>query len=98
MNKFFFLKKNVLCKYFSAKLNLAFKQELRIPSVTIVRDIEHAKKTVEILKKLKNRFHAWDTETLGINPKEQSPVGNGKVMCFSCFAGPDVDFGNGPSK
>ena len=26
----------------------------------------------------------------------QSPVGNGRVVCFSVYCGPDVDFGNGP--
>jgi DNA polymerase-1 len=75
--------------------NLAFKN-LSIPSVTIVRTPEHAKKVVEILKSAGNRFHAWDTETLDIDPKEQSPVNYGKIICCSCFAGPDLDFGNGP--
>lgn len=28
--------------------------------------------------------------------KEVSPVGNGKIICFTGFCGPDVDFGNGP--
>ena len=76
--------------------NLAFKSSLEIPSVTIVRDRQHAKKCVELLKSAGNRFHAWDTETLGIDPKENSPVTHGKIICFSCFAGPDIDFGNGP--
>lgn len=78
------------------KENLAFKSLKDMPSITIVRDKPHAKRVIEILKSLKNRFVAWDTETLGIDPKEQSPVGNGQVICFSAFAGPDVDFGNGP--
>lgn len=72
------------------------KNKIFIPSVTIVRSKEHARKCVEILFQYKDRFHAWDTETVGINPKEQSPVGNGKIICLSCFIGPDVDFGNGP--
>jgi DNA polymerase-1 len=76
--------------------NLAFKSSLKIPSVTIVRDRNHAKKCVEILKSAGNRFHAWDTETLGIDPRENSPVTHGRIICFSCFAGPDLDFGNGP--
>jgi hypothetical protein len=29
----------------------------------------------------KERIHAWDTETLGIDVKLDSPVGNGKVLC-----------------
>jgi DNA polymerase-1 len=48
------------------------------------------------LKAHPNRIHAWDTETLGINAREQSPVGNGVVLCAQAFIGPDVDFGNGP--
>ena len=43
-------------------------------------------------------FHSWDTETIDIDPKKQTPVGNGKIICFSCFVGPDINFGNGPSK
>jgi hypothetical protein len=79
------------------KENLAFKNGLSIPSVTIVRDREHAKKVINILQSLPNRFHAWDTETVEIDPKEQSPVGHGQIICMSCFVGPDIDFGNGPS-
>ena len=41
-------------------------------------------------------MHAWDTETIGINAKEETPVGNGICICASAFIGPDVDFGNGP--
>jgi len=29
--------------------------------------------------------------------KEQSPVGNGKIISAQAFCGPEVDFGNGPS-
>ena len=41
-------------------------------------------------------MHAWDTETIGINAKEQTPVGNGQVICATAFLGPEIDFGNGP--
>lgn len=41
-------------------------------------------------------MHAWDTETIDIDPKLETPVGNGKIICASAFAGPDIDFGNGP--
>ena len=41
-------------------------------------------------------YHAWDTETIGIDPTEDSPVGKGQVICLSAFCGPRVDFGNGP--
>jgi DNA polymerase-1 len=87
-------------KYFSRRENPAMNSLKNIPSVTIVRTEQDAKRVVSILKSKEfiNRFHAWDTETLGIDPKEQSPVGNGRVMCFTCFAGADINFGNGPSK
>jgi DNA polymerase I len=75
--------------------NFAMKN-LSIPSVTIVRTREQARNVIEILKSKGNRFHAWDTETLDIDPKEQSPVNHGRIICSSCFAGPDIDFGNGP--
>lgn len=51
---------------------------------------------IEILLQHGDRVHAWDTETIGIDAKEQTPVGNGQCICASCFVGPDVDFGNGP--
>ena len=43
-----------------------------------------------------DRVHAWDTETINIDAKEQSPVGNGQIICASVFVGPDIDFGSGP--
>jgi DNA polymerase-1 len=79
-------------------INLAMQNLPSIPSVSIVRTKEHAQNVVKILKKLKNRYHAWDTETLEIDPKIQSPVSHGKILCMSCFVGPDIDFGNGPRK
>ena len=63
---------------------------------TIVRTREHAKRVVEILKSVPDRIHAWDTETIGIDAKNESPVGKGQILCAQCFAGPDLDFGNGP--
>ena len=44
------------------------------------------------------RIHAWDTETIDLDIKTESPVGKGKIICASAFCGIDVDFGNGPSK
>ncbi|KAK4536371.1 hypothetical protein CDCA_CDCA08G2396 [Cyanidium caldarium] len=41
-------------------------------------------------------FHAWDTETVDVDPAEESPIGHGRVICLSAYCGPDVDFGNGP--
>lgn len=44
-----------------------------------------------------SRIHAWDTEVIDIDAKEESPVGKGKIICAQAFCGPEVDFGNGPS-
>lgn len=80
-----------------SEINYSMKY-LKIPTVTIVRDKEHAKHVVNILKSHKDRFHAWDTETTEIDiKKDQSPVLFGKIICMTCFIGPDIDFGNGPS-
>ena len=79
------------------RVNHAMQKLPPIPSVSIIRTKEQAKHVVNILKKLKTRFHAWDTETIDVDPKIQSPVNHGQIICMSCFAGPDVDFGNGPS-
>lgn len=51
---------------------------------------------MEILQAHRDRVHSWDTETVDLDIKKQSPVGNGRILCASCFAGPDLDFGNGP--
>ena len=76
-------------------VNLALLN-LELPGTTIVRSKKQAKKVVDILRKYRHRVAAWDTETIGIDPKIESPVGNGQVICASSFLGPDVDFGNGP--
>lgn len=51
---------------------------------------------VEILKSYSKRPHCWDTETIDIDAKNETAVGNGKVICASAFVGPEVNFGNGP--
>ena len=63
---------------------------------TIVRTKEDARRVVKILEKYKNRVVAWDTETIGVDPKTESVVGKGSIICASAFWGPDVNFGNGP--
>ena len=68
---------------------------MKIEGTTIVRTVEDAQRVVEILKGLPDRIHAWDTETINIDAKEQSPVGNGNIICASVFVGPDIDFGSG---
>lgn len=63
--------------------------------VTAVRDIESAKAILPKLLKLTDRIHACDTETVEVNLKK-SPIGQGKIICFSIYCGSDLDFGNGP--
>jgi len=41
-------------------------------------------------------YFACDTEVIGVDVKNESPVGKGQVICFSVYCGEDVDFGNGP--
>ena len=72
-------------------------RNLSIPGVTIVRDSASAARALECLYKYKDRVHAWDTETVGVDIKKESPVGRGYVICASAFIGPEVNFGNGPS-
>ena len=69
---------------------------MKIPGTTIVRTKEHAVKVLRILEQHKDRMHAWDTETVNIDAKKETPVGKGTIICASVFIGPDVDFGNGP--
>ncbi|CAG9313419.1 unnamed protein product [Blepharisma stoltei] len=74
--------------------NPAF-ENLKIPGITIVRTKDQAKRVVEILMSHPERIHAWDTETIGFDVKEQSPVGNGQIICATAFIGPEVNFGSG---
>jgi DNA polymerase-1 len=69
---------------------------LNIPGVTIVRTVEDAKRAISILYEYKDRVHAWDTETVDLEVKGESPVLNGKVICLQAFLGMDVPFWNGP--
>jgi len=61
---------------------------------------EEAERVMKILMGAKEkcagriRYHAVDTEVRGWSPS-LSPYGNGEVICFSIFCGPDLDFGNG---
>ena len=62
--------------------------------VTTVEDAKHA---VAILNENlgtdeEPRYHALDTEVSHIDVTCQTPVGHGNVICFSVFAGPDVNF------
>lgn len=50
---------------------------------------------MRILKKTEN-IVAWDTETIDLDIKNETPVGKGKIICASFFAGPELNFGKGP--
>ena len=63
---------------------------------TIVQTVDQAYHALSILNANPDKIWACDTEVADIDVKTQSPVGNGKVTCFSVYGGPDVDFGNGP--
>jgi hypothetical protein len=60
-------------------VNEAMKN-LNLPGTTIVRTAEDARRVVAILYKYADRVHAWDTETINIDAKEETPVGHGYVI------------------
>jgi DNA polymerase-1 len=70
--------------------------ESNMPGVSVANDKESAMRIIDLLYKNKHFYHAADTETIDIDVKKQSPVGHGRVICASLYAGPEVDFGNGP--
>jgi len=77
----------------------AFRKNAEIEGITIVADKKSAKRALAELWRLRDRPHAWDTETVGINLRgsgSQSPVTHGSVVCATCFCGDDADFGSGP--
>ena len=67
-----------------------------IQGVTIVRDKESAMRALDTLYKYSDRVVSWDTEVVDIDIKNFTPVSSGKIISAQGFAGPDVDFGNGP--
>ena len=48
---------------------------------TIIRTVEEARKAVEILRSVPDRIHAWDTETIELDARTESPVGKGRILC-----------------
>jgi DNA polymerase I len=67
-----------------------------LPGVTIITNAEECKRCVELLMKSEEAVAAWDTETMDLDIKQEAPVGKGKIICASFFAGPEYDFGRGP--
>eukprot|EP00177_Eucheuma_denticulatum_P005431 GFKZ01009875.1.p1 GENE.GFKZ01009875.1~~GFKZ01009875.1.p1 ORF type:complete len:839 (+),score=123.35 GFKZ01009875.1:241-2757(+) len=69
-----------------------------LDDVLIVRDKATAADVVDSLISLpKGEVVAWDTETTRIDFSQQSPVGNGRVICATAYAGhPRIS--NSPSK
>ncbi|MDP2439263.1 MAG: DNA polymerase [archaeon] len=67
------------------------------PNTTLVQDRETARRVVEQLMALKegDTVYACDTECVGLEINTQSPIGNGRVICASVYAGPGHDFGTG---
>lgn len=64
-------------------------------AVTICRTKQDAQKILRILYAHPDAHWACDTEVADIDVKNQSPVGNGKVICASIYGGENIDFGTG---
>ena len=62
-------------------VNLAMKNFIPERGTTVIRTKKEAKRVIGILYGLKDRIHAWDTETVGIDVKIDSPVGHGRILC-----------------
>lgn len=77
-------------------MKIALKKPPTVRGVTIVENVKQAEKVLDVLFAHPDNTHCLDTETTGVNPKIETPVGNGRVICLSAFLGPEVDFGNGP--
>ncbi|CAL4898351.1 unnamed protein product [Urochloa decumbens] len=67
--------------------------------VLVVGDVKSARRVVQLLTtKYRNFIHACYTEVANIDVKQETPVGHGKVTCFSIYSGTsgaEADFGNG---
>ena len=70
------------------------KVKYSIPGATIITNPDECKKCLEVLYKTTS-IVAWDTETCDLDIKNETPVGNGRIVCASFFAGPEFNFGNG---
>lgn len=72
------------------------QKPVNLDGVTIVRDARAAARAIHQLSLVRDTLVAWDTETTGIDPTVESPVGKGRVICLTAYGGEDLDFGNGP--
>jgi len=66
--------------------------------VFVVEDRAQAGRVAALLQHLQGeggRVFACDTEVAEINVLSESPVGHGRLVCFSIFCGDDVHFGLG---
>jgi hypothetical protein len=59
---------------------------------------EQARSVIAKMRTYPKHIWACDTEVVDIDLDEQGPVGNGRVICASLYAGPDVDVGYGKGK
>ncbi|CAN0412784.1 unnamed protein product, partial [Discosporangium mesarthrocarpum] len=64
----------------------------------IVAGRENARWVVKILMEHPELEYACDTEVADIDLKVHGPVGNGRVICLSVYAGETLDCGEGPGK
>lgn len=75
-----------------------FRRNAKVPGVTIVSDDATAERALQVLQRLGDRVHGWDTETSEVNlgRRGQTPCHTGQVVCATAYCGDDVDFGDGP--
>lgn len=65
-----------------------------LDEVMLVQDKRTAADIVDCLMSLpEDTIVAWDTETTGIDVTQQSPVGNGSIICATAYAGDYDVFG-----
>lgn len=67
-----------------------------VANVTVVRSVDEAERALDALYAAERSFVAWDTETTGVDPTAESPVGRGKAICMTAYGGNSIDFGSGP--
>jgi hypothetical protein len=85
----------VVGKAAAAGVGLAARSE----AVLVVEDAGEAGRVAQLACTVhRERVFACDTEVMAIDVKKESPVGHGSMTCFTFYAGPDVDWGNGCSR